>query len=556
MLVIKEEFPHDWSSSLHHQHPELPHIKEEEEELTVKCEDEDKLQLIELHHIKTEGDRETVDPTSSLADPDGQCCAGPEADENPHQICASQQNKQQLLVVKEEVPDLWSYSFDQQNPELLQIKKEEEELGILQEGEQSAVKIEHEENQQLSELHQIKTEDNSETEAPTCSSAIPVKTKHGQKVCGGPEPNWDQDTNTEIQPNTDRNSSDSSETEVSTEDGDDNDDNLSSFGSETEETEETKTLQSGVNSSVGDKTLQKLFRCPECYKQFTYRQSFMKHLKCHSGENTYQKPSESKAEKNIFICKKCGETFKDIFHLRSHVNIHTKEKPFACDDCGKEFRQAHVLKLHMRVHTGEKPFACDECGKTFSHKHSLKGHMTHHTGEKPFKCEECGKTFGVYGILRNHMTIHKGEKPFACNSCDKSFRLRGDLHAHMLTHLGIKPFGCSYCGASFTRQGTLTRHVRRHTGEKPFFCDKCDKMFYRNSELRYHMSTHLRERKVATGKRKFACKECGEKYIRKVHLTAHMSTHSGEKPFSCSVCSARFTRKDSLKRHSVRVHSQ
>ncbi|KAK5615298.1 hypothetical protein CRENBAI_003282 [Crenichthys baileyi] len=58
-------------------------------------------------------------------------------------------NKQQLLAVKEEVLDLWSSNLDQQNPELLQIKKEEEEL----EGEQLTVKIEHEEKPQLSELH-------------------------------------------------------------------------------------------------------------------------------------------------------------------------------------------------------------------------------------------------------------------------------------------------------------------------------------------------------------------------------------------------------------------
>ncbi|MEQ2223023.1 hypothetical protein ILYODFUR_032508, partial [Ilyodon furcidens] len=94
MLVIKEEVPHDWSSSLN---PEDLHKKEEEEELwikqeveqfTVKVEDEEKPQLSELHHLKPEGDRETDAQTSSAAvqikaDPDGRESVGPEPDRNP-----------------------------------------------------------------------------------------------------------------------------------------------------------------------------------------------------------------------------------------------------------------------------------------------------------------------------------------------------------------------------------------------------------------------------------------------------------------------------------------
>lgn len=92
------------------------------------------------------------------------------------------------VKVEEEVPDLWSSGLDQQDPEFVIIKKEEEELWSDQEGEQIPVKSEDDESHQLLQLHQIKTENDRETDILTFTSAEQMKTEPDGEDCGGPEP--------------------------------------------------------------------------------------------------------------------------------------------------------------------------------------------------------------------------------------------------------------------------------------------------------------------------------------------------------------------------------
>ncbi|XP_024865444.1 zinc finger protein 37 homolog isoform X1 [Kryptolebias marmoratus] len=475
-----------------------------------------------------------------------------------------QTNDRQLLEVKEEeeeeeeeVPHLWSSGLDQQDPELLVIKKEEEDLWSSQEGEQLPVTSEDEKSPQLFQLHRIKTEDDRETEPPTSSSAEQMKTETDEEDCGGPEPDpagsrakWRSACSADVQQvlikeevSSEWSSSldqqdpellkEEEEEHWSSQEGEQDItrfpynkydeeklESLKLYELRTEENGETDPPTSRLTEHVKtetdgeDEEGPKLHRNPDPnshLKQTTDEETSGSCVTKVHDEDWQEPLSDSEPETEFMVetkksvhagkkalhCDVCGKVFKYHFYLKKHATVHTREKPHVCGVCNKRFSLQGNLQRHMSYHTKEKPFGCDVCGYRFNEKIYLTKHMRVHATEK--RCEICGKGLRYPSDVVMHMRVHTGEAPFHCDVCGKNFKYKGDLKKHKIVHTGETPFECDVCGKTFKYKCNLHKHEKIHTGEAPFPCSVCNKTFTYKSSLKTHLSVHNPEKSPGQG---------------------------------------------------------
>ncbi|XP_071188085.1 uncharacterized protein [Salvelinus alpinus] len=102
-----------------------------------------------------------------------------------------------------------------------------------------------------------------------------------------------------------------------------------------------------------------------------------------SGVEHCFKPSTT--SRKTHHCRDCGEMFALKVDLQRHVTL-SKKRLSECRFCRKRYNSTCKLKAHVSLCHSGKPYTCPVCSKTFKLKGDLSKHMKSHTGvgEKPF----------------------------------------------------------------------------------------------------------------------------------------------------------------------------
>uniref|UniRef100_A0A8D3B6K8 PR domain zinc finger protein 12 n=1 Tax=Scophthalmus maximus TaxID=52904 RepID=A0A8D3B6K8_SCOMX len=94
-----------------------------------------------------------------------------------------------------------------------------------------------------------------------------------------------------------------------------------------------------------------------------------------SSSSSSTSSSSSSSGPGRMRCVICHRGFNSRSNLRSHMRIHTLDKPFVCRFCNRRFSQSSTLRNHVRLHTGERPYKCHVCQSAYSQLAGLRAHQ-------------------------------------------------------------------------------------------------------------------------------------------------------------------------------------
>ncbi|XP_037024761.1 zinc finger protein 239-like isoform X2 [Bradysia coprophila] len=174
-------------------------------------------------------------------------------------------------------------------------------------------------------------------------------------------------------------------------------------------------------------TQERNFECDFCGKKFALRASLKNHIFAHINIRRFK-------------CDLCPLTFIETTQLRRHELIHRPDDPdsmkWSCDICGKRFRQANTMRTHRLSHgdAQARKVHCDYCDASFLTKNGYRSHVGVHTGERPYSCGFCPMTFINTSSAAVHRRIHAVNGLFECKICFQGFKTVNFLKCHMKVH--------------------------------------------------------------------------------------------------------------------------
>ena len=187
-----------------------------------------------------------------------------------------------------------------------------------------------------------------------------------------------------------------------------------------------------------------------------------------------------------------------------------------------------------------------------------------------FKCDKCGKYFATYkSLLHHHYYVHP-KHLHECVACGRTFKSKASLRRHEERDI---------CNRSFKKatpqktESSPPEDSKSVVEDSLFYCS-CGQDFDERQVLDIHKQKcpiikEIKEEDDVAEKNpskvevpennvnhRHECHDCGKKFLALSKLKRHRIVHTGEKPFSCEICSSKFTQKVNLQKHIIKLHGR
>ena len=320
---------------------------------------------------------------------------------------------------------------------------------------------------------------------------------------------------------------------------------------------ENSDLRDHKNGHTGNRP----YACPLCDYKFMYNSNLKRHQNCVFQEIKGFFPNLHTFEEIVAFVKESPEKFKGfVCFTKPSIKMTMPDKKMSLS---KTLDSSPNLSYHGNSHTGNKPHVCPLCDKKFSCIRNLKRHT-----KRVF--QEIGATYqnlltfeDIVSSIKDSPGKFKGfECPTEkiavkqCQFCLETFASRSTMREHENSNKGIKPYNCSLCGKSFTHLCEFKLHT------KDVF-----------QEIRTSFPNLLTFEDIIASIRKYPekfkvfkcpiknisikkCQFCYKIFDSNRKLSDHENSHTGNKPYACPLCDARFTFTSAFRRHTRQVFQE
>lgn len=287
-------------------------------------------------------------------------------------------------------------------------------------------------------------------------------------------------------------------------------------------------------------------------------------------------PCKRGHEETGFVCKLCGEKYKNSNEFLKHYRIHEAKKETVilsetppeeqlsnqssvkCNVCGKQFALESDFKSHpCLLERDEGYFVCKFCGEKYTDGNEFWQHYLDHTRLKQQRCTDCQQYFPTEELLKKHCEETNHATHVECTICEEKFRFRSYLQEHKrLCHPQVpvsRTWDCANCELTFASRDELLKH---RSVTHPATCSRCQEIFSSKKELiehrrLVHPTTQNSSENVVRGPK---CVKCFRTFATPELLQEHCEVSKHPTQVQCTWCAEKFSSHNDLQTHRRHTH--